>query len=279
MLTPSEEGFVLTHAYVPEHVPGYVTAISGTEPHLLENYLCYHGQSSLVFVGFPLGSPFDPAAMREALDGALSRFAPGSVALTAPTLSMPASVCQASESDRYWRLDLSGPRIHGKLQSLIRRAARELSVERVGKMEEEHAGLIADFLGLRRVSEETRHIFEGIPRYVASAPTARVFEARDGGGNLVAFDVAEFGARDYAFYQFNLRSRTRYVPGASDLLLHEVIQTAREEDKRFVNLGLGINEGVASFKRKWGAVPFLGYEFCRFRPRRPSLFDALLRRL
>lgn len=278
MLTPADVSFVSAHAYVLEHVPGYVTAISGTEPHLLGDYLCYRGEGSLVFVGYPLGSPFDPAALREALDAALSRFAPRSVALTAPALPMPAGAWQARESDHYYRLELSGLRIQGKLASLIRRAARETRVKSVGRMGEEHAGLIADFLRLHQVSDETRYIFARIPEYVASTPTARVFEARDGGGNLIAFDVAEFGARDYAFYQFNFRSRTRSVPGASDLLLHEVIQAAREEGKRFVNLGLGINEGVASFKRKWGAVPFLEYEFCRFRPRRPTLLDALLRK-
>ncbi|MBT9139112.1 MAG: hypothetical protein DDT31_01693 [Syntrophomonadaceae bacterium] len=54
------------------------------------------------------------------------------------------------------------------------------------------------------------------------------------------------------------------MSGASDLILYEIIKTAQEMGKSFVNLGLGINEGVAFFKKKWGGSPFLNYEFCLY---------------
>jgi hypothetical protein len=61
---------------------------------------------------------------------------------------------------------------------------------------------------------------------------------------------------------FNFRSREHSIPGASDLLFSHIVERAKSEDKRFVNLGLGINSGIAFFKRKWGAAPFLKYASC-----------------
>jgi len=278
VLSASEQDFIAENAYVPEHVPAYVCAISSAEPFLIGDYLCYRAESGIVFIGYPLNTAFDEAGMAQALSTAISRSAPESVAVTAPSLSVLEASCRAVENDRYYRLDLSAQRLNREVEGMIRRASRELEVERGARCGEEHRRLIAEFAGSRAFTDETRSIFERIPAYVSSASTVAVFSARDRDGNLVAFDVAEFGARDYAFYQFNFISRSRYVPGAADLLLHEVVRAARTQGKRYVNLGLGINEGVARFKRKWGGVPFLDYACCRYRPRRPTLLTALMGR-
>lgn len=279
MITASEERFIAGYAYVPEHLPGYVTAISGAEPHLLGDYLCYRAEDSLVFIGYALRSPFDEKAMTEALASALSRFRPTQVALTAPAISMVQGACRTRERDHYYRLALSCLSIPPKVRNMIRRASRELHVESTREMKEEHTRLVRELLDSRQLDEDTRYILERIPAYVSSVPTARVFNVRDAAEHLVGFDVAEFGARDYAFYQFNVRSRRHYIPGASDLLLREVIAAARTQGKPFINLGLGINEGVAHFKRKWGGRPFLAYEYCRYEPSAPRLFHALLQKL
>ena len=50
-----------------------------------------------------------------------------------------------------------------------------------------------------------------------------------------------------------------HVPGASDLLLREMVNLAHAEGKKTINLGLGINTGIRRFKEKWGGVPFLPY--------------------
>ena len=78
---------------------------------------------------------------------------------------------------------------------------------------------------------------------------------------LVAFDVAEFGAKYYAIYMFNFSSKDRYIPGASDLLLSGVINQAITEQKKYINLGLGISPGVTFFKKKWGGTPFPSLHF------------------
>ena len=118
-----------------------------------------------------------------------------------------------------------------------------------------------------------------MPGYVSYSKTSFVLNARDSAGKLVAFDIADFGAKHYAFYMFNFRSRQHHVPGTSDLLLQALIKEAEQQGKTYVNLGLGINQGVAFFKKKWGGQPFLNHEFLLYRPSFPTLFDSLLQGL
>jgi hypothetical protein len=58
-----------------------------------------------------------------------------------------------------------------------------------------------------------------------------------------------------------------------------VIKCAKEENKKFVNLGLGINTGVTFFKKKWGGVPFYPYTFCHTSLLKQETQDSLLRKL
>jgi hypothetical protein len=145
--------------------------------------------------------------------------------------------------------------------------------------DEEHRKIVEDFLSTHPVDEATRFIFKRIGDYLSSSPTAWVFDARNYRGGLVAFDVAEFRPMDYILYMFNFSSEVLYVPGASDLLLFEVIQQAKTERKKYINLGLGINTGVAFFKKKWGGVPFLPYDSCFYHPSRKENLEALLQKL
>jgi hypothetical protein len=45
-----------------------------------------------------------------------------------------------------------------------------------------------------------------------------------------------------------------------------MIELTREQGKKEINLGLGVNEGIRRFKEKWGGVPFLNYEECEYYP-------------
>lgn len=277
MITPGEEDLINYHAYVPEHLPGYGAAISGGEPFLLENFLCYQGGESLIFMGYPLQEPFEETKMEKILEGAIERFKPSRVALIAPYISRRDG--ERGDRDTYYKLDLATLKIPAKVKNTIQRASRELEVEKGREYRIEHQQLVEDFLESREVSEGTRAIFGRIHEYLSSVPTAWVFNARTRGGRLAGFDIAEFGAKNYAFYMFNFRSSQNPVPGTSDLLLHELIQEAKQQGKNFFNLGLGVNTGVAFFKKKWGAHPFLNHEFVLFRPQRPSPLEAFFQGL
>ena len=85
-----------------------------------------------------------------------------------------------------------------------------------------------------------------------------MFEARRG-KELAAFNIVDLGSANYAFYLFSFRSHKIKVPGASDLLFHEMVKLAHAAGKKAVNLGLGVNAGIRRFKEKWGGAPFLNY--------------------
>ncbi|MFC1879686.1 phosphatidylglycerol lysyltransferase domain-containing protein [Chloroflexota bacterium] len=257
MITPSERAYIRKHAYVPEHLPDYVCAISQTEPFLIGDFVVHVSATHLVFVGYPLQKDQANPQMIAALDQAKARFNPAVTSVIAPDLPPTLEDYTPSPPDEYYRLDLSQLAISKKTRNMLRRARREVSIS-AGSFGREHKKLIKAFLHRSRFDRATRFIFQRASEY-AKCDTAHVYEARTARGDLVAFDIAEFGAQAYAFYMFNFRSRKFKIPGVSDLLLAHIIERAQAEGKRYLNLGLGINAGIAYFKKKWGGTPFLKY--------------------
>ncbi len=279
MISARDSEYVIEHAHVPEHVVDYVTAMSEAEPFLLGDFLVYVKKRHLIFVGYPLSETFIDTEMKKVLDEAVKRFKPEGVALTAPSLPRWIAGGEKVETDRYYKLDLSRLSIPQKVRNMLTRARQEVAITRNRTFLDEHQQLIADFLSSHPVGEETRSIFLRLDRYLSVSKTAWIYEARSREGRLVALDVAEFRPRHYALYMFNFRSSACPVPGVSDLLFSEVIQHALAEEKRVVNMGLGINAGVTFFKEKWGGVVFLPYAFCLCRTSGKENLDTLLQKL
>ena len=260
MITPDERALIDKHAYVPEHLPHYVSAISRTEPYLIGEFVVHLAGTYLVFVGYPLIGYFDETQMLEALDEAKARFEPSLVSVLAPALPSALEACEHSTTDEYYRLNLLPLHIPKKTRNMLARARREVSVK-IGEFGVEHKRMVKEFISTHELGDATRFIFNRVSDY-AKCETALVFNARTRRGELVAFDIADFGAQEYAFYMFNFRSRQHQVPGASDLLLAYIIAQAKTKGKQYLNLGLGIDEGIAFFKKKWGASPFLKCVTC-----------------
>jgi hypothetical protein len=279
MITVSQQRYIEDYAYVPEHLSHYVTAVSQTEPFFIDDFLIHVKKDHFILVGYPLREPWGEKQMVRVLENAIKRFKPKNVALTAPAIPSSLKNCVHPPHDHYYRLDLSSICISQKLRNMLKRAGRELSVKRSITFDEEHRKMIAEFLKTHPVDEATGFIFNRIGGYLSSSPTAWVFDARNNRGELVSFDIAEFKPKDYILYMFNFSSEAHYVPGASDLLLSEVIQQAKTEKKKYINLGLGINSGVTFFKKKWGGVPFLPYASCLYHPSRKEDLDSLLQKL
>ncbi len=274
MITDAEQAYIAEHAYVPEHLPHYVTAIARTEPFLLGEYVAHLAERNLVFVGYPLTGDFEAGNMLDGLEQARDRFEASRVSLLAPPLLHPPAGCSPSAADQYFRLDLSNLHLSKKTRNMLARARREVTIE-IGTFGREHQRLVDEFLHTHRLGAAERFIFRRVSEYVR-CKSALVFEARTPKGNLAAFDIAEFGARQYAFYMFNFRARKHNIPGVSDLLLAHLIEHAQAEGKRFVNLGLGIDAGVAFFKKKWGAAPFLEHVIYTQDVKAPSAWDEML---
>lgn len=278
MITENEERIIFDHAYVPEHVPAYVTSVSGAEPFLSSEYLTYVKEDHLTFVGYPLGQTSDKSRFQQALDTAFREWKPAQVAVIAehaPSLPMKTF---SDEKDDYFRITFANWSMPQKVRNMIHRAAQEVSVAEEKSLGEEHRWLIASFLDKNGISGAMRFVFEKIPHYVSSTATAKVFSARDRENRLVAFDVAELGARDYVFYMFNFRNPETHVPGVSDLLLYEIMKKASALGKQHLNLGLGVNRGIRFFKKKWGGRVFLAYHYGLYGTSsgRSSFMDALI---
>jgi hypothetical protein len=279
MITAVQQSYIEEYAYLPEHIVPYVTSISQAEPFLLEDFLVYTKKNHLIFVGYPLKEPSEEKRMKKVLDQAVRRFKPKEIALTAPSIASSIAGKACSPSDHYYRLNLSNLSVPLKTRNMIKRAMQELSVKKVQVLGVDHQQLVDEFLDSHPLDEATQRIFRKILAYVSSVPTARVFEVRNQKEELVAFDVAEFGSKYYAMYMFNFSLKDRPALGASDLLLSEILNHARTEQKKYINLGLGINSGVTFFKTKWGGTPFLPYTFCLYSPQREERLEDLLQKL
>ena len=140
---------------------------------------------------------------------------------------------------------------------MVRRAAKELAFHK-GKFGKEHRKLVKAFMKAQDLTQEQLHIFKHIQDYLKRSTSAHLLEVRKENA-LAAFSVVDTGAADYAFYMFSFRSSKINVPGASDLLFHEMVKLAEDEGKKAINLGLGVHTGIRRFKEKWGGVPFIAY--------------------
>jgi len=256
MLSNEEYQRVYRQAYLPEHLPDYVTAISGAEPYLINNHLCFFHRRHMIFIGYPLGDLRDDTA--QAYRAACGRIKPATVSIIAAKIWLAEDDCEKQAPDSYYRLRLPLDALQPEVAYMVRRAGRDLVVSR-GRFGRDHKRVVKKFLGSREFTPEQTHLFKRIQSYLGRSSSAVLLEARQS-GRLAAFTVLDLGSADYAFYLFNFRSTKDNIPGASDLLFHEMASIAQKNCKKAINLGLGVNAGIRRFKEKWGAAPFLPYE-------------------
>jgi hypothetical protein len=255
MLNSEDSSRIYQHAYLPEHLPGYVESISGARPRLHGNYLCYIRKTHLIFIGYPLGVPSDDTP--GAYTSACERFDPSTIALIAPDIWLDPATVEIQPRDSYYRLCLPLKPLNSDVAYMVRRAEKELEVK-YGRFGKEHQKLIKQFINNHDLSAAQVRIFKHVGNYVRRSKTAMLLEARRA-DRLAAFTIADMGSAEHGFYLFNFRSPKLSVPGASDLLFNEMVRLAQSEGKQAINLGLGIHAGIRQFKEKWGGVPFLPY--------------------
>lgn len=252
-------------ALTPDQLLPYVRAVSGLESRLCGGCALHHGGGHAVLVAYPAGKPTDAASVDAAVAEALTL--PGlerltTIAAVRPSAAPPDAECS---QDAYWSLPLPlplpGGRAGQKLRNLLRRAARETTIGQdggPGSWTEEHAAMAAAFV--RRKGEAldagSAYIFNKLGGYLAAAPEARLFSARDAEGRLLACAIGDYSSFATAFYMFAFRSPVA-PPGTADALLAALAAEGQARGHGLLNLGLGMGAGVSFFKKKWGATPFL----------------------
>jgi len=263
MITPEEEEYVLTVAYVPEHIVSLMGLISKGEPFFIEDHLGFVKDNWLILVGYPLDGNFFQERCERILKQVLEKFRPEYLWFIGPEI--PASLlesCKERETDRYYSIDIERLKLKSSLQRATDKASKELIVERGHSISKEHEALIGELLKREKLSPRIKELYRAMPDYVAHSSSACVLNARDKRGELCAFFVLEIAAKKFLTYLLGSYSKRHYVPHASDLLFLEMIKLTREHGKNTINLGLGVNQGIRKFKEKWGGIPFLNYEFC-----------------
>ena len=261
---------ISAQALVPEQLVHYVRAVGESEPFVAGECLGYALGGNRVLVGYPgaaqdfLRAPFDGAGCAAIADDAVGRVceagAVNDVTVLAPLRPgrVPENAVRAE--DEYWFLPLPLPRPPVKTRNMLLRAGRECTVA-AETWSAEHAAMVADHDGRRGSGDAERHIHARLPQYLASSPDVLLFAARTGEGRLAAFCIGDFTGLVTAFYLFAFRSPTA-PPGSADLALAALAAEGEARGHALLNLGLGINEGVRFFKKKWGAVPALPYVEC-----------------
>ena len=252
-------------AVTPDQLLPYVRAVSGLESRLCGGLALHHGGGQAVLVAYPPAKPDDMGAVDAAVAEALAL--PGLERLTVIAAARPAAAPEHAESteDAYWSLPLPlavpAGRPGQKLRNLLRRAARETSIEQsggAGVWMAEHAALAEAFIRRKgaEIDEGSRYIFRKLGDYLAAAPEARLFSARDAAGRLLGCAIGDYSSFSTAFYMFAFRS-PEAPPGTADALLAAIAAEGASRGHTVLNLGLGMGAGVRFFKKKWGATPFL----------------------
>lgn len=256
---------VTAGAVTPDQIIPYVRAVSGLESRLCGGCVLHHGGGHAVLVAYPRGVPTDSAAVDAAVAEALGL--PGLERLTVIAAARPAAAPADAEAsqDVYWALPLPlvppPGRPGRKIRNLLRRATREVHVDQVGgagSWTDEHTALAEAFIEKMggRLDDGSIYIFGKLGDYLAAAPEARLFSARDAAGRLLGCAIGDYSSFSTAFYMFAFRSAAA-PPGTADALLAALAAEGAARGHTRLNLGLGMGPGVSFFKKKWGATPFL----------------------
>jgi len=276
MLTTQEKESILTQAYVPEHSVDLMTGVSGGEAFFADDYFFCRKGDWMIVVGYPLNDEFNVGEFDFFVTGLIKQFRPVQLSLVASEI--PESLLVHSnekDSDHYYILDLSTGDLSGRLRRIVRKASEKLSIERADSMHEAHYLLIHEFIQRVGPPRRVERLLWQMPDYIQKQSDGVVLNAWDDRQRLAAFYVVDTAPRYFSTYVIGCHSRQNYVSGASDLLVYELIALSRESDKQYIHLGLGVNEGIRRFKKKWGGVPTRRYEMCEIRVRQPAVPETI----
>jgi uncharacterized protein YbaP (TraB family) len=147
------------------------------------------------------------------------------------------------------------------LRGPLAKAAKALRLEEGREFTAAHRRLWAEFLRRKELKPQVRELFARTSLVLHAPETdIRLLNAWDAEGRLAACLVMDCGPEEFDAYIIGAHSRTDYTPHAGDALFARMLESAKSRGKRYIHLGLGVNEGVTRFKKKWGGVPALPFQ-------------------
>ena len=250
---------VTAQGVVPEQLLPYVAAVSDSTAALVRDCVLHTHEGHAVLAAYPLHDPHDTSALDDMVREVAALPDVTRVTVLAPARPGAAPEHAEAHEDAFWAVPLPPPPPRQKLRNMLHRAARDVEISSAsgpGCWTEEHAGLAASYIRTRPLEPGTRHIFRHLADYLSVAPDTVLWSARTRDGKLAACALGDYSSMSTAFYMFAFRCPSA-PPGTADLLLHHLLHEATERGHQRCNLGLGINPGVAFFKKKWQASAFL----------------------
>lgn len=254
---------ILALARVPEHSLPLMRGMSEGEPFVIDDYLFFCANDWLMAIAYPLVGRYAEDAFSRALQKAQAKSDASVFFAIGPEL--PAALAPGiARSDRYYVLPAHAP-IPPRLRNPVAKAAASLRVVENSAFTAAHRRLWAEFLETNSsaMPDRVAELYARTPVAMA-AGNLRLLDAVDKDGNLAASLLLDYGPKNFASYVIGAHSRQHYVPHATDLLFAEMLRHARDRGKKFVHLGLGVNDGILRFKRKWGARPHFRYLFAQW---------------
>jgi hypothetical protein len=107
MITLPEEEYILTKAYVPEHIVSLMTLISKEDPFLVEDFLGFAKDNWLILVGYPLEKSFSIERCEQVIEKALSFHKPEYLWFIGPEIpSSLSNISTEREMDQYFTFDI-----------------------------------------------------------------------------------------------------------------------------------------------------------------------------
>lgn len=240
-------------ATVPEHSIPLMKAAAGAEPLIRGDYLFYKAPDALLAIGYPLRGRYNADAFAAALLDAQKINDSGQCFAIAP--DMPPNLnAEILETDRYYVLGSNGP-IPRRPRNQALRAREHLTISEGREFTPAHRRLWAEFLERTqgRMNERVAALYARTPEIMTGGDMI-FLNAHDSDGRLAAALLLDQTPGRFTSYILGAHSRQHYAPHAMDLLFLSMWEKARALNKKFIHLGLGVNDGILRFKKKWGAI-------------------------
>ena len=249
---------ILKKANVPEQSVVFMESMSGGKAFLVDSYLFYHADKLLMAVGYPLSGTYKSDVFYRTLTEALDYTAASECFAICPFLPRQLRPYQ-KELCQYFTLS-SNHQVPPPLERLAQRAALTLKVEEGTEFTLAHQHLWAEFVGRTLLTANVRRLYEKTQKVITPDSNLILLNAWDANENLAASLLVDLNPSKFLNYILGAHSRIHYTPYASDLLYSKMLTIAKREGKEYIHLGLGINDGIRRFKKKWGGTATMSYE-------------------
>ncbi len=253
--------YISAQAITPDQLLSYVAAVSGAQSELVGDYVVHTQGDNAIVVGYPLQNPYDTEQLDACIQQVITKQKPQSITTLAPQRPhiAPANAISTAE-DAYWFITLPPPPPAVKLRNMLARSGRDVHITKAhgsGAWTGAHQELMLDYIRSKGMDVALCSILQRLGTYLITSEQVELFSAYDNDSQeLLACALGDFSSFSTAFYMFAFR-KAQASPGVADAVLLALLDEALARGHNQCNLGLGINDGIRFFKKKWGANPTL----------------------